>query len=120
MLLVFLVFVPPLLVPVDSQAPGDGAPECKDLSRYASHQQKLLDSWDYVQLLPQVSDETGGVWQTLDVDGNSDGDSVRDTVKYNTCFCVDSYLAISAFVRVCAGISSWLTVFVWWCFTVAD
>ena len=58
-----------LVIVTNSQAPGDGNDTCVDPSRYESRQRRLMDSWDYKQLLPQPSDGTGGVWQTLDVDG---------------------------------------------------
>ena len=59
-----------LVIVTNSQAPGDGNDTCVDPTRYESRQRRLMDSWDYERLLPQPSDGTGGVWQTLDVDGD--------------------------------------------------
>ena len=64
-----------LLVSVSSQAPEDGDAKCTDPSRYASHQRRLMDSWDYAYLLPQASTGSEGRWITRDIDGNESGES---------------------------------------------
>ena len=70
-----LLFLLVLIVVTNSQAPDDADSECVDISRYERNQRRLMDSWDYVRLLPLPSDinGTGGVWQTLDVDNDNRG-----------------------------------------------
>ena len=54
---------------VNSQAPGDGNDYCLGLSShpvYDDYEHPLMDSKDYIQLI-----SSGGVWQTLDKDGNN-------------------------------------------------
>ena len=56
-----------------SQAPGDGDPYCIDSSsrpEYEDHTHPLMDSRDYIQVWPLVSNATG-VWQKLDLDDNN-------------------------------------------------
>ena len=64
-----------LLVSVSSQAPDDGDAKCTDPSRYASHQRRLMDSWDYENLLPQTSTASEDRWITIDIDENDSGES---------------------------------------------
>jgi hypothetical protein len=59
-----------------TQAPHDREQGCLDDSshpQYDDHVRPLLDTRDYSKLLPRDSDGMGGVWQTLD----SDGDGVK-------------------------------------------
>ena len=70
-----------------TQAPHDGEQGCLDDSshpQYDDHVRHLLDTRDYSKLLPYDSDAAGGVWQTLD----SDGDGVKVRRNY---FCWKLY-----------------------------
>ena len=56
-----------------SQAPNDREQGCVSdplHPQYDDHVRPLLDTRDYGQLLPYESSGTGGVWQTLDNDGD--------------------------------------------------
>ena len=60
---------------VSAQAPGDEDASCLDLPTapaYASSVKPLLDSWHYQTLLGP-----DGVWNTLDLDNDNIGVSVR-------------------------------------------
>lgn len=70
-----------------SQAPGDGHQTCLDKAShpvYDRHVRPLMDTRDYIQLLP-YSDGTGGVWKTLDEDG---GETTRTVSLFGAlCSC---------------------------------
>ena len=53
---------------VDSGAPGDGDPTCLSMKNisYPKHVHLLMDTTDYIQLLPIDGEDT--VWQALDLD----------------------------------------------------
>ena len=56
-----------------SQAPNDREQGCVSdplHPQYDDHVRPLLDTRDYGKLLPYESSGTGGVWQTLDNDGD--------------------------------------------------
>ena len=56
-----------------SQAPGDGDQVCIDSNlhpEYEDHMHPLMDSRDYIQVWPRVSNATG-VWQKLDLDDSN-------------------------------------------------
>ena len=62
-----------LLCLAGSQAPGDGDQVCIDLSlhpEYEDHTHPLMDSRDYIQILPLVRNATD-MWQKLDLDDNN-------------------------------------------------
>ena len=63
-----------LVVLARTQAPGDREQSCLDdpsHPQYDDHVRPLLDTRDYGKLLPYESDGTGGVWQTLNIDGDT-------------------------------------------------
>ena len=70
-----LLFLLVLIVVTNSQAPDDADSECVDISRYERNQRRLMDSWDYIRLLPLRSDinGTGGVWQALNMNNDNQG-----------------------------------------------
>ena len=60
-----------LLCLAGSQAPGDGDQVCIDSSfhpEYEDHTHPLMDSRDYIQVLPRTND---GPWQKLNLDENN-------------------------------------------------
>ena len=63
-----------------SQAPGDGDQGCIDSSshpEYEDHMHPLMDSRDYIQVLPRTND---GPWQKLNLDENN-----KDNQKTEVC-----------------------------------
>ena len=70
---IVLCFVSSLLCLADSQAPGDGDKVCINDPHhpvYDGYIHPLMDTRDYIQLLPN-SDGEYGVWQSLDKDKNN-------------------------------------------------
>lgn len=83
---IFLCFVSSLLCLTDSQAPGDGDDFCiNDPQRpvYDDYIYPLMDTRDYIQLLPNY-DGQHGVWQVLDKDEkNPAGSSTKVNIICN-------------------------------------
>ena len=70
---IVLFFVSSLLCLADSQAPGDGNDTCINDPQhpvYDDYVHPLMDTRDYIQLLPN-SEGKDGVWQALDKDENN-------------------------------------------------
>ena len=85
-LLLYLILMWQIILPqVKSQAPGDEDSFCTTLSAsivppsYPSNFMILLDSYNYINLLP-VFTPNSGVWQQVDIDGRLGGNGGTTSV----------------------------------------
>ena len=63
-----------LVIPGSSVAPGDEDLLCEPLgTAYSANMRVLMDSWNYVSILPNTINDAEAVWRQVDNDENNRG-----------------------------------------------
>ena len=82
-----------LVIPGSSVAPGDGDLLCEPLGTapipaYSANMRVLMDSWNYVSVLPNTINDAEAVWRQVDNDENNRGGLTTNVSHLNIIIAI--------------------------------